>query len=76
MGFSSWYQVRALSYRLVDASGNPNGGGIDLWASVTWNTKGMTFNNVFAANGAPITVGPGANMGTTYLAGIRADFGM
>jgi len=63
-------------YRTVDSNGNPNGGGIDLWASVSWAAKGKTFSNVFAANGAPITIGPGANMGTTYLAGIRADFGL
>ena len=47
-----------------------NGGGIDLWASVSWATKGATFNNVFAANGTPLTTGAGALMGTTYLTGI------
>jgi hypothetical protein len=50
--------------------GKTNGGGIDLWASVSWATKGLTLNNVFAANGAPLTTGPGALMGTTYLTGI------
>jgi hypothetical protein len=52
------------------ATGKPNGGGIDLWASVSWATKGVTLNNVFAANGTPLTTGAGALMGTTYLTGI------
>ncbi len=54
----------------MGADGKTNGGGIDLWASVSWATKGVTLNNVFAANGTPLTTGAGALMGTTYLTGI------
>ena len=54
----------------MGADGKTNGGGIDLWASASWATKGATLNNVFAANGTPLTTGAGALMGTTYLTGI------
>ncbi len=54
----------------MGADGKTNGGGIDLWASVSWANKGATLNNVFAANGTPLTTGAGALMGTTYLTGI------
>jgi hypothetical protein len=54
----------------LGANGLPNGGAIDLWASVSWDTKGATLNNVFAASGTPLTTGAGAMMGTTYLTGI------
>jgi hypothetical protein len=60
-------------YPTLGANGKPNGGAIDLWASVTWNTRGATIGNVFAANGQPLTFNAGTNMGTTYLVGIRAD---
>ena len=62
-------------YQTVNAAGIPNGGAIDLWASISWDTKGLSMNNVFGTGG-PIVLGPGARMGTTYLAGIRADFGL
>lgn len=61
-------------YPTVDKTGKPNGGAIDLWASVTWNTRGATIGNVFAANGTPLVFNAGVNQGTTYLVGIRADF--
>jgi len=54
----------------MGADGKTNGGGIDLWASVSWANKGTTLNNVFAANGTPLTTGAGALMGTTYLTGV------
>lgn len=60
-------------YPTLGKDGKPNGGAIDLWASVTWATRGATLGNVFAANGAPLTVNSGTNMGTTYLVGVRAD---
>lgn len=60
-------------YPTLGKDGKPNGGAIDLWASVTWNTRGATLGNVFAANGAPLTFNAGTNMGTTYLVGVRAD---
>ena len=54
----------------LGADGKTNGGGIDLWASVSWANKGATLNNVFAASGTPLTTGAGALMGTTYLTGV------
>ena len=62
-------QAQAGSHR-ANGGGKTNGGGVDLWASVSWATKGATLNNVFAANGTPLTTGAGALMGTTYLTGI------
>lgn len=53
----------------LGTDGKPNGGGLDVWAGINWATKGLTMNNVFAA-GAPITVGPAAEMGTMYSAGV------
>lgn len=61
-------------YPTLGKDGTPNGGAVDLWASVTWNSRGATLGNVFAANGAPLTFNAGVNQGTTYLVGIRADF--
>jgi hypothetical protein len=55
----------------LNASGQPNGGAIDLFASVTWTTKGATLNNVLAANGTPLSINNGIDEGTTYLTGIR-----
>ncbi len=60
----------------LGADGKSNGGGIDLWASVTWAAKGATLNNVFAANGTPLTVGAGDMMGTTYMTGITVLRGL
>ena len=54
----------------LGANGQPNGGGVDVWASVSWATKGLTLNNAFAANGTPLTTGAGAMMGTTYMTGV------
>ena len=60
----------------MGADGKTNGGGVDLWASVSWATKGLTLNNAFAANGTPLTTGAGALMGTTYLTGITVLRGL
>jgi len=61
-------------WQTVDATGKPNGGALDLGVAVDWPTKGATFNNAFATNGAPLTLNAGANMGTQYKAYIRYDF--
>lgn len=60
-------------YPTLGTNGAPNGGAIKAWASVDWNTKGFTFNNVFGASG-PVGVKPGVSEGTTYLAGIDILF--
>ena len=69
VGFAPGIKTGFL-YPTLGANGQPNGGAIDLWASVSWATKGGTFNNVFAAGGAPLTIGAADSMGTTYLTGI------
>src|ERR1700685_1734360 len=60
-------------WQTVDATGKPNGGALDLGVVVDWPTRGMSFNNVFA-NGAPLTLNSGAQIGTQYKAYIRYDF--
>lgn len=61
-------------YQTVDANGKPNGNAVDLGVSVAWPTKGFTLNNVFSANGTPLTTNPGVSLGTQYKAYIRYDF--
>jgi hypothetical protein len=69
VGFAPGIKTGFL-YPTLGANGLPNGGGIDLWASVSWATKGNTLNNVFASGGAPLTISAAEQMGTTYLTGI------
>lgn len=61
-------------WQTVDATGKPNGGALDLGVAVDWPTRGVSFNNVFAGNGAPLTLNAGAQIGTQYKAYIRYDF--
>jgi len=61
-------------WQTVDTTGKPNGGALDLGVAIDWPLKGMTFNNVFAAGGAPLTTSAGVSMGTQYKAYIRYDF--
>ncbi len=63
-------------YQALGADGKPNGTAVDIWASVTWAVKGFTLNNVLAANGAPLSVNGGYSMGSTYLAGVHANFSL
>lgn len=56
-------------YPTIGANGQPNGYAIKAWASVDWNTKGLTFSNVFA-KGAAVGVSPGVSEGTSYLFGL------
>jgi hypothetical protein len=60
-------------WQTVDATGKPNGGALDLGVAVDWPTRGMTFDNVFAA-GTPITIDSSVKIGTQYKAYIRYDF--
>jgi opacity protein-like surface antigen len=62
-------------WQTLDAAGKPNGGALDAYFYVAFPEKGATFGNVFATNGAPITVGAGANLGRQYGAGLRYNFG-
>jgi hypothetical protein len=59
----------AMIYPTLGTSGKPNGGAIKAWASVDWNTKGLTFTNVFGKSG-PVGVTPGVSEGTTYMVGV------
>ena len=61
-------------WQTVDANGKPNGGALDLGVAVDWPTRGFTFDNVFATNGAPLALNAGASIGTQYKAYIRYDF--
>jgi hypothetical protein len=56
-------------YPTLAPNGLPNGGAIKAWGSVDWNTKGLTFSNVFGKTG-PVGVTPGVSEGTTYTLGI------
>jgi hypothetical protein len=61
-------------WQTVDATGRPNGGALDMGVAIDWPTRGVTFSNVFATNGAPLALNAGANIGTQYKAYIRYDF--
>ena len=63
-------------YQALGPDGKPNGTAVDVWASATWALKGFTVNNVLAANGAPVQVDGGYEMGATYLAGVHANFNL
>lgn len=54
----------------------PNGNALEVFAEVLWPTTGATFDNVFAANGAPLTIGPAVKEGTQYIAGVHYLFGL
>lgn len=54
----------------------PNGNALEVFAEVLWPTQGASFNNVFATNGAPLTVGPAVKEGTQYFAGVHYLFGL
>lgn len=61
-------------YQAVDATGKSTGASWDVFAWVNWPMRGFTLNNVLAANGAPVTFGSGANMGTQYGTGLHFGF--
>jgi|HubBroStandDraft_3_1064219.scaffolds.fasta_scaffold127816_1 hypothetical protein len=60
----------------LNAAGKPNGGAIDLSAGVAFPVKGFTIGNAFAANGAPLTLGSGANLGTQYWTRASYEFSL
>jgi hypothetical protein len=64
--------ITKFIYPTLTTGGTPNGGAIELWASVDWNTKGLTFNNVLGHG--PVGVTGGVSEGTTYLAGVDILF--
>lgn len=61
-------------WQLLGTNGKPNGLALDAGVQVAWMPRGVTFNNVFANNGAQLVVNPTVNMGTTYSAYVRVDF--
>lgn len=61
-------------WQMLGANGKPNGMAFDSGVQVSWMPKGVTFNNVFAGNGAPLAVNSSVNMGTTYALYARLDF--
>lgn len=54
----------------------PNGNALEVFAQVTWPTQGASFGNVFATNGAPLTIGGAVKEGPEYRAGLKYDFGL
>lgn len=54
----------------------PNGNALDVFAEVLWPTQGASFANVFATDGAPLTIGPAVKEGTQYFAGVHYLFGL
>ena len=63
-------------WQTLGKDNKPNGNALEVFAQVTWPTQGATFNNVFAANGTPLTIGPAVKEGTEYRAGIDYKFGL
>lgn len=60
----------------LGTNGKPNGGAIDASAGIAFPVKGFSMGNVFATNGAPLTFGAGANLGTQYWTRLSYDFGL
>lgn len=77
---SSWSAAPMIKsgflWQTLDSTGKPNGGALDAFAWVSFPMRGITVGNAFAANGAPLTFGAGANMGTQYGLGLHYDFGL
>jgi hypothetical protein len=60
----------------LGTDGKPNGGAIDASAGIAFPVKGFTIGNAFATNGAPLTFGAGANLGTQYWTRLSYEFGL
>lgn len=60
----------------LGSNGKPNGGAIEAFAGVAFPVNGLTLNNVFAANGAPLTIGASVSLGTQYWLGLHVLFGL
>jgi hypothetical protein len=60
----------------LGTNGKPNGGAIDASAGIAFPVKGFTMGNAFATNGAPLTFGAGANLGTQYWTRLSYEFGL
>jgi hypothetical protein len=54
----------------------PNGNALEVSAAACWPTQGASLSNVFATNGAPLTIGPAVKEGTQYFAGVHYLFGL
>ena len=64
-------------WELPGADGKtPNGNALEVFAQVTWPNQGLTLNNVFAAGGQPLTIGPAIKLGPMYRAGVTYQFGL
>jgi hypothetical protein len=76
VGFEPTISTKYLWETVDSKTGKPDGGAVAVKAWIGFPTKGKTLNNVFAGNGAPLTVGAGVNMGTTYGLGITYERGV
>ena len=61
-------------WQTLGKDGKSNGGAFQTFAWVAFPVKGFTFNNAFAGNGSPLSVGAGANLGTQYGLGMKLLF--
>jgi hypothetical protein len=61
-------------WQTLGTNGLPNGGAIDASAGVAFPVRGFTIGNAFASDGAPLTLGSGASLGTQYWTRLSYDF--
>jgi hypothetical protein len=75
IGFAPTVNTKFL-WQTVDSSGRPDGGALSAKAWIGFPIKGKTLANVFAANGTPLTINGGMNMGTQYGLGLTYERGV
>jgi len=72
----AWGLDTGYRWQTLNASGKPNGGSLNIQGSVLWPSKGVTLNNVFAAGGAPITIGSAVQETALYTLKLQYDWGL
>ena len=61
-------------WQTINASGQPNGRSLKVFADVLWPTKGVSIANVFGVGGAPMVTQANASLKTLFVAGVHLDF--
>jgi hypothetical protein len=72
----AWGLDTGYRWQTLNASGKPNGGSLNIQARVLWPSRGITLNNVFAAGGAPVTIGAAVEESTLYTLKLQYDFAL
>lgn len=67
--------ITGFRWQTLGSNGQPNGGSLNIYAQVQWLQRGVEFNNVFAAGGAPVTEAAAGSLDTMFKAGLELDFG-